>query len=136
MNPTTEVCEAPQTAPREAPEATTPAPRGIVQPTLSDVLFPAIRRKDAPLVKVSVSGTVELEVAEFVALLDGDLAAGQEFTLRAAGFVLSPGTAWVRRSETDELTGERATWWENEGRVKLKITEIGGVHMTGEEWSA
>ena len=94
------------------------------------------RRRDVPTVKVAFSGTVELEQDEFEALTDGkELAPGRVVYIRASAYMPGPHTAWVKRTEKDEDTGERESWWEHQGRLALKVTEIGGLDVTDREWS-
>lgn len=90
------------------------------------------RAKDVPMVKVSFGGTVEMEQSDFEALLDdGDLEAGRIAYARVAVYMPNPHTAWVKRKgDKDEITGDRPTWWENEGRLALKVTEIGALEVT------
>lgn len=115
---------------------------GHSQLSLSDTLFPAVKARDVPTVKVTVSGTVEITQDAFRALLcdsegeqhDGGLDAGDELRIVAAGFVLQPGAAWVKRKQKME-DGDTEEWWEKEGRVKLKLTDLGRLELTGEEWS-
>jgi len=106
-----------------------------VQPTLDPVLFPSVRRADVATVKVSVSGTVELTQEQYQAYLDGQkqLGPGAVVDIRAVGYVVQPGAAWVKRTEG---SGEdRETYFEREGRVKIRLTELGELTATGEEWS-
>lgn len=106
-----------------------------MQPTLSDELFPPVRRADVPMVKVSVSGTIELTQDDYQAHLDGQrLGPGAVVEIRAAGYVVQPGAAWVKRSEKD-ARGDPQEWYEREGRVKIKLTDLGELAPTGEEWS-
>lgn len=94
------------------------------------------RRRDVPTVKVTFAGTVELEQKEFEALTDGkELAPGRVVYIRASAYMPGPHTAWVKRTEKDEDTGERESWWEHQGRLALKVTEIGGLDVTDREWS-
>jgi len=94
------------------------------------------RRRDVPTVKVTFAGTVELEQEEFEALTDGkELAPGRVVYIRASAYMPGPHTAWVKRTEKDEDTGERESWWEHQGRLALKVTEIGGLDVTDREWS-
>ena len=94
------------------------------------------RRRDVPTVKVTFAGTVELEQEEFEALTDGkELAPGRVVYIRASAYMPGPHAAWVKRTEKDEDTGERESWWEHQGRLALKVTEIGGLDVTDREWS-
>jgi hypothetical protein len=107
------------------------AAREPVQPTLSDALFPAVSAFDVPVVKLTVSGTIKLPVSEYQALLDGEIKPGSRVTLSASGYVIQPGPAWVKRTKTLPKQGTE-TWWENEGRVKIKLVNVGAVHVAGE----
>lgn len=105
-----------------------------IQPTLSDTLFPPVRRADTPMVKLTLSGTIELTQEQYQAHLDGArLGPGAVVEVRAVGYVVQPGAAWVKRTEG---SGEdREVHFEREGRVKIKLVDIGGLIPTGEEWS-
>ena len=86
----------------------------------------APRAKDVPMVKVSFGGTVEMEQSDFEALTDGqELEAGRIAYARVAVYLPNPHTAWVKRKGD-----KRPTWWENEGRVALKVTELGSLEIT------
>ena len=43
---------------------------------------------------------------------------------------LDQHAAWVKRSETQG--GERVTWHEQEGRIKVTVTDIGEIEVGGE----
>lgn len=107
----------------------TVAADGIAQLSLSDTLFPPVRRADVPMVRISISGTIELTQEQYQAFLDGTmLGPGAVVEVTATGYVVAPAAAWVRRKE------EGAAWWEPEGRVKVKLTDLGRLAPTGEEW--
>lgn len=93
------------------------------------------RRQDVPVIKVGFTGTVEITQEDFEALTDGkELAPGRIVYIRASAYMPGPHAAWVKRTEKDEETGERATWWEHEGRLGLKVVEVGGLDVTDREW--
>jgi len=96
-------------------------------------------RKSVPVTKVSFSGTVAIadwELDAYLTRSTGDgLAPGRIVYLTATAYMPGPHAAWVKRSEKDEYTGERREWWEHEGRLALKVTEIGGLDVTDREWS-
>ena len=60
------------------------------------------------------------------------LEAGREVSLRVAGFVPAPHAKWVKRTEKDEYTGEKDSYWEREGAVGIKVTDLGEVELGGE----
>lgn len=107
------------------------APR---QATLDPVIFAAVKREQIPTVKVTVSGTIELTRKALDALLNVEqVDAGDEVTVSLSGFVLQPGAAWVKRSEG---TGDdKDTWWEKEGRIKIKAEGLGAIHVSGRKRS-
>ncbi len=110
--------------------------RAVEQLTLSDTLFPPVKPRDVPMVKVAISGTIELTRSEYESYLDGTtLGPGAVVEIRASGYVVMPGAAWVKRTERDELTKEQREWFEREGRVKVKLMALAGLEPTGEEWS-
>lgn len=91
-------------------------------------------RRNVPMVKVSFGGTVEMEREQFEALTDGkQLAPGLVTYIRAVGFMPAPHAAWVKRKGEKNEIGETPAWWEPEGRVAFKITEIGALDVTGLE---
>jgi hypothetical protein len=95
---------------------------------------PTPRRK-VPMVKVSFGGTIEMEREDFEALTDGkQLAPGRITYIRCVGFMPAPHAAWVKRKEKEE-DGDQRVWWEQEGRVAFKITEIGALDVTDREFS-
>jgi len=104
----------------------------VEQMTLSTELFPPVRRSDVPMVKLSISGTIELTQEQYQAYLNGArLGPGAVVEIRASGYVVQPGAAWVKRTE-----GARETYFEREGRVKIKLVDLGELTATGEEWTA
>ena len=87
-------------------------------------------------VKVAFSGTVELEKYQYDALTEGKQAApGLIVYFKGAGYIPAPHVAWTKRSEKDEYTGEKRTWFEPEGRVTIKATDLAQFEITAEEWS-
>ena len=102
------------------------------QRTLNDMIFQAIPRSTVPTVKVSFSGSVELSRSDFEEYFAEPLEAGKEVSLRVAGFIPAPHAKWVKRTEKDEYTGEKDTYWEREGAVGIKVTDIGEVELGGE----
>ena len=54
---------------------------------------------------------------------------------RVTAYMPGPHAAWVKRSEKDEGTRERREWWEHEGRIGLKVVDLGSMEVTDEEWS-
>jgi hypothetical protein len=114
---------------REATEAVI-ADRRPVQPTLSDDLFPATKARDVALVRLTISGSVTLTRDQYESYLDGlKLGPGAIVEVRAAGYVVQPGAAWQRYKDGKDVT------WEREGRVKIRLTDLGELTPTGEEWS-
>ena len=123
-----------------------PAPVTNLQPTLSDALFPPVRRADVPTVKVAIAGTVELTQEEYQAYLGGRLLGpGAVVEIRAAGYVVQPGAAWVSRKvktegrynhdKKDFEGGATETQWFRQGRIKVRLTDLGELSPTGEEFS-
>lgn len=77
------------------------------------------------------SATMPLETFEH---LDGQrLGPGAVVEIRAVGYVVQPGAAWVKRTEG---SGEdREVHFEREGRVKIRLVDLGELSATGEQWS-
>lgn len=95
-------------------------------------------RKSVPVTKVSFSGTVAIADWELEAYLGDtgqELAPGRVVRLGVTAYMPGPYAAWVKRSEKDEGTRERREWWEHEGRIGLKVVEIGSLQVTDREWS-
>jgi hypothetical protein len=113
---------------REAAEkrGADPATGEIKQPTLDDSMFPAVERRSVPMVKLSVTGTVEMPQCEFQAYCDRGLHPGSVVTLTLSGYLPDPHVRWTKRSE-----GKR-TWWELEAAVRVKAIELGAFELTGE----
>jgi hypothetical protein len=100
-----------------------------VQPTLSDDLFPATKARDVALVRLTIAGSVTLTRDQYESYLDGlKLGPGAIVEVRAAGYVVQPGAAWQRYKEDGEVTYQR------EGRVKIRLTDLGELSATGEEF--
>lgn len=125
------LCDDPCPDPSETscPEGETCAEISTHQPTLDDAIFPAVRARDVPTVKVTISGTVEMTQEEYQAYLDGaTLGPGAVVEIGAVGYVLAPSAAWVQRG------GRGEKWWEREGRIKVKLALLGTMTATGEVW--
>lgn len=118
---------------REAAEkrGADPATGEIKQPTLDDTMFPAVERREVPMVKIGFTGTVEMEQAEFEAYCDQGLEPGRVVKLTLTGYLPNPHGKWVKRTVQDEATGEKNTWWELEGQVKVKALELGSFELRG-----
>lgn len=107
----------------------------VFQPTLSDELFPATRRRQVPMVKLSVSGSVEMTLADFQRYCSEGLQPGREVTMTVTGYLPDPHPKWVKRKETvPGLGGKRETvvTWELEGQIKVKVTDLDAFEL-GEE---
>lgn len=100
------------------------------QPTLDPTIFPAIERRQVPMVKLGFSGTVEMTQGEWESYCDQGLEPGRVVTLTMTGYLPDPHAKWVKRSEKDEL-GDKNTWWEQEGQVKVKALELGSFELRG-----
>lgn len=99
----------------------------VFQPTLSDELFPATRRRQVPMVKLAVSGSVEMTLADFQRYCSEGLQPGRKVTMTVSGYLPDPHSKWVKRKESVEgLDGKRETFtsWELEGQVKVKALEL------------
>ena len=105
---------------------------GEVQRTLNDSVFAAIPRRSVPTHKISFSGTVELTAEEFAEYFSKPLKPGVQVSLRVAGYIPAPHAKWVKRSQTDEYTGEKEVFWEREGAVGIKVTDMGEPELGGE----
>lgn len=104
----------------------------VVQPTLSDELFPAVRREEVPTVKISFTGSVEMPAYMFDRLCEGDdLAPGRVVHMQVAGYLPGPHAVWTKRTE-EIAKGKRKTYYEPEGRVAVKVLEIGSFELGGE----
>ncbi len=112
---------------------------GPVQPTLSEDLFPPVCRRDVPTIKVGISGSVELTCEQFAALVQdedgqpGQVDAGVVVLISCAGYVTSPAPKWVKRSEGSGK--DREIWWEKQGVVSVKLTDLARLELTGERFS-
>jgi hypothetical protein len=92
--------------------------------------------KRVDTIKVAFSGTVEMPRYEYITLTQGKQAApGLIVYFKGAGYIPAPHVAWVKRSEKDEATGEKNVWFEPEGRVTIKATDLAGFEITDDEWS-
>ncbi len=99
------------------------------QPTLSDVLFPAVNRRRVPMVKVAATGSVEMTMEQFDAYCDQGLEPGRIVKMTITGYLPEPHPKWVKRTET--VDGEKETYWELEGQVKVKMLELGSFELDG-----
>ncbi len=116
----------------ELPEMDTTA---FTQPTLSDELFPATWSRQVPMVKLSVSGTVEMSTREFQSYCSKGLQPGREVTMTVTGYLPDPHPKWVKRKETVPGPGgkrETVATWELEGQIKVKVTDLDAFEL-GEE---
>lgn len=107
----------------------------IRQPTLDPDIFPAVDRRDVPMVKIGVTGTVEMTRGEWEAYCDQGLEPGRVVKLTLTGYLPNPHAKYVKRSGTENnpVTGrsERYTWWEQEAQVKVKLLELGSFELRG-----
>ncbi len=101
------------------------------QPTLDPTIFPATERRQVPMVKIGFSGTVEMTQSEWEAYCDQGLEPGRVVKLSLTGYLPDPHAKWVKRTEKDEETGEKDSWWEQEGQVKVKALELGSFELRG-----
>lgn len=101
------------------------------QQTLDDTIFPAVERQEVPMIKVSFSGTVEMEQEEFEAYCAKGLEPGRVVKVTMTGFLPDPHSKWVKRTGADEFSGHKSTWWEQEGQIKIKALELGSFELRG-----
>lgn len=117
-----------------AREARDECERGAIacpeQPTLDDVMFPAVDRSQVPMVKVAFTGTVEMTQAEWAAYCREGVEPGRVVKVTLTGYLPDPHARWVKRTAKDPL-GDRETWWEQEGVIKVKVLELGGFELRG-----
>jgi len=108
---------------------------GLRQPTLDPDIFPAVDRQDVPMVKIGVTGSVEMTRGEWEAYCDQGLEPGRVVRLELTGYLPNPHAKWVKRSGTENnpFTGrsERYTWWEQEAQVKVKLLELRSFELRG-----
>lgn len=100
------------------------------QPTLDPEIFPATQRRQVPMVKLGFSGSVEMTQEEWEAYCDQGLEPGRVVKLTMTGYLPGPHAKWVKRSGEDEF-GDKQTWWEQEGQVKVKALELGSFELRG-----
>ena len=100
------------------------------QPTLDPTIFPAIERRQVPMVKVGFSGSVEMTQSEWEGYCDQGLEPGRMVKLTLTGYLPDPHSRWVKRTEKRE-DGEKETWWEQEGQIRVRVTELGRFEVTG-----
>lgn len=103
---------------------------GPAQMTLDPSLFPAPQRRDVPMVRMTFSGSIDLTRADYGAYCTEQLSPGRMVSMRVSGYVPAPHAAWVKRTEGSGE--ERRVWHEQEGRVKVLITDIGAIEVGGE----
>ena len=101
----------------------------VFQHTLDDTMFPAVQRDDVPMVKIGFAGTVEMTQEEFEAYCDQGLVPGRIVKVTMTGYLPDPHAKWVKRTDTDEITGHKRTWWEPEGAIKIKALELGRFEL-------
>lgn len=105
------------------------------QPTLDPTIFPATERRQVPMVKLSLGGTIEMTQAEWEVYCAEGLEPGRQVKLTITGFLPDPHAKWVKRTETetDPVTKRKDTntWWEQEGQVKVKALELGSFELRG-----
>lgn len=105
------------------------------QPTLDPELFPAAERRQVPMVKLGLSGSIELTQSEWQAYCDQGLEPGRVVKLTITGYLPNPHAKWVKRTETntDPVTKRKdtSTWWEQEGAIKVKALELGSFELGG-----
>lgn len=102
----------------------------ITQPTLDPTIFPATKRRQVPMIKIGFSGSVEMTQSEWQAYCDQGLEPGRVVKVMLTGYLPNPHAKWVKRTEKDEL-GDKNTWWEQEGQVKVKALELGSFELRG-----
>lgn len=100
------------------------------QPTLDPTIFPATERRQVPMVKVGFSGSVEMTQREWEAYCAEGLEPGRVVKVTLTGFLPDPHAKWVKRTEKQE-DGDKETWWEQEGVVKVKALELGSFELRG-----
>ena len=103
------------------------------QPTLDPTIFPAIERRQVPMVKVGFSGSVEMTQREWEAYCAEGLEPGRVVKVTLTGFLPDPHAKWVKRTEKQE-DGDKETWWEPEGQTRVRVTKLGCFEVTGQEW--
>jgi len=69
------------------------------QPTLDPEMFPAIERRQVPVVKITFAGTVEMTQSEWEAYCDQGLEPGRVVRVALTGYLPNPHAKWVRRSQ-------------------------------------
>ena len=107
-----------------------PLVEGLRQMTLDPTLFPATERRRVPMVKIGFSGSVEMTQSEWEAYCKEGLEPGRVVKVALTGYLPNPHAKWVRRSQKME-DGDRETWWEQEGAVKVKALELGSFELRG-----
>ena len=100
------------------------------QQTLDPTIFPAAERRDVPMVNLSLTGKIPLTQSEWESYCDQGLEAGRMVKMTLTGYLPDPHAKWVKRTRTRE-DGEKETWWEQEGAVKVKVLELGSFELRG-----
>ena len=100
------------------------------QPTLDDEIFPSTTRAQVPMVKISVTGSVEMTQETWAAYCAAGLEPGRIVTATLTGYLPDPHARWVKRSAQDPA-GEKVIWWEREGAIKIKALDIGEIRLGG-----
>lgn len=110
----------------------------ICQPTLDPTIFPAIVRRQVPMVKITFTGSVDMEREDFEAYCAEGLEPGRVVKLSLTGYLPDPHAKWVKRTEdvVDPVTRkkQKETWWEQEGAVKIKALELGSFELSKETY--
>ncbi len=104
------------------------------QPTLDPTIFPATERRRVPMDKIGFSGSVEMTQSEWQAYCDQGLEPGRVVKVTLTGYLPNPHAKWVKRTGKGEL-GDKDTWWEQEGQIRVRVTELGRFEVTGQEWN-
>ena len=127
------------TMPESKPQVDTETGEVYKQATLDPTIFPATERRQVPMVKIGFSGSVEMTRSEWESYCDQGLEPGRVVKLSLTGYMPDPHAKWVKRTETetDPVTKrkETSTWYEREGRIGVRVVEIGRFEVTGREWS-
>jgi hypothetical protein len=71
-----------------------------------------------------------MTLGEWEAYCREGLEPGRVVMVTLMGYLPNPHARWVKRSEKRE-DGEKETWWEQEGAIKIKAFELGGFELRG-----